>query len=170
MRFKPYDYQKYAIEFIKNKPIAAAILDMGLGKTVITLTAIKDLIQEGKVKKVLAIAPLRVARLTWPDEISKWDHLKPLTYSVAVGSIKERKEALNKKVSIHIINRENVEWLIEKSGIAFNYDMVVIDELSSFKSYSAKRFKSLLKVRHVINSMVGLTGTPTSNGLMDLCA
>lgn len=170
MRFKPYDYQKYAIEFIKRNEIAAAILDMGLGKTVVTLTAIKDLIQEKKVKKVLVIAPLRVARLTWPDEIAKWDHLGILTYSVAVGTLKERKEALSKDVDIHIINRENVEWLIEKSGLPFDYDMVVIDELSSFKSHTAKRFKSLLNVRHCINRIVGLTGTPTSNGLMDLWA
>jgi SNF2 family DNA or RNA helicase len=119
---------------------------------------------------VLVIAPLRVARSTWPDEIAKWDHLNDLTYSVAVGTEKERLEALKKNVEIVIINRENVDWLVNKSGYRFNFDMIVIDELSSFKSYSAKRFKALLKVRPYVERIVGLTGTPSSNGLMDLWA
>lgn len=120
--------------------------------------------------KVLIIAPLRVARDTWPNEINKWEHLKGLTYSVCVGSEKERLQALNQSTNLTIINRENVGWLITKSGYYFDFDMVVIDELSSFKSYSAKRFKSLLKVRPLIKRIVGLTGTPSSNGLMDLWA
>ena len=119
---------------------------------------------------MLVIAPLRVARSTWPDEIAKWDHLNDLTYSVAVGTEKERLEALKKNVEIVIINRENVDWLVNKSGYRFNFDMIVIDELSSFKSYSAKRFKALLKVRPYVERIVGLTGTPSSNGLMDLWA
>ena len=119
---------------------------------------------------MLVIAPLRVARSTWPDEIAKWDHLNDLTYSVAVGTEKERLEALRKNVEIVIINRENVDWLVNKSGYRFNFDMIVIDELSSFKSYSAKRFKALLKVRPYVERIVGLTGTPSSNGLMDLWA
>lgn len=119
---------------------------------------------------MLVIAPLRVARSTWPDEIAKWDHLNDLTYSIAVGTEKERLEALRKNVEIVIINRENVDWLVNKSGYRFNFDMIVIDELSSFKSYSAKRFKALLKVRPYIERIVGLTGTPSSNGLMDLWA
>ena len=119
---------------------------------------------------MLVIAPLRVARSTWPDEIAKWDHLHDLTYSVAVGTEKERLEALRKNVEIVLINRENVDWLINKSGYRFNFDMIVIDELSSFKSYSAKRFKALLKVRPYVERIVGLTGTPSSNGLMDLWA
>ena len=119
---------------------------------------------------MLVIAPLRVARSTWPDEIAKWDHLNDLTYSVAVGTEKERLEALRKNVEIVIINRENVDWLVNKSGYRFNFDMMVIDELSSFKSYSAKRFKALLKVRPYVERIVGLTGTPSSNGLMDLWA
>ena len=119
---------------------------------------------------MLVIAPLRVARSTWPDEIAKWDHLHDLTYSVAVGTEKERLEALRKNVEIVIINRENVDWLVNKSGYRFNFDMIVIDELSSFKSYSAKRFKALLKVRPYVERIVGLTGTPSSNGLMDLWA
>ena len=119
---------------------------------------------------MLVIAPLRVAKSTWPDEIAKWDHLNDLTYSVAVGTEKERLEALRKNVEIVIINRENVDWLVNKSGYRFNFDMIVIDELSSFKSYSAKRFKALLKVRPYVERIVGLTGTPSSNGLMDLWA
>lgn len=135
-----------------------------------TLTAIRNLIIKGKVGRVLVIAPLRVARSTWPDEIAKWDHLHDLTYSIAVGTEKERLEALRKNVEIVIINRENVDWLVNKSGYRFNFDMIVIDELSSFKSYSAKRFKALLKVRPYVERIVGLTGTPSSNGLMDLWA
>lgn len=123
-----------------------------------------------EVGKVLVIAPLRVARDTWPAEIEKWDHLKGLTYSVCIGTEAERKAALRQKANFYLINRENVDWLITKSGYPFDYDMVVIDELSSFKSSSAKRFKSLLKVRPKVKRIVGLTGTPSSNGLMDLWA
>ena len=119
---------------------------------------------------MLVIAPLRVARDTWPAEIQKWDHLKELTYSVAVGTAQERREALRQNVHIHIINREKVQWLIEDSGMEWRYDMVIIDELSSFKSYQAKRFRSLMKVRPLVKRIVGLTGTPSSNGLMDLWA
>ncbi len=123
-----------------------------------------------EIRKVLIIAPLRVASQTWPAEIKKWDHLKGLSYSVAVGTEKDRINALMKRATIYIINRENVDWLVNKSGIPFDFDMVVIDELSSFKSYGAKRFKSLLKVRPSVKRIVGLTGTPSSNGLMDLWA
>ena len=170
MKFKGYDYQDYAINFIKNNLVAAVFLDMGLGKSIITLSAIKDLINENKVKRVLVIAPLRVAKNTWPSEIHKWDHLSNLSYSVVLGTEKERKDALKKKADIYIINRENVDWLINKSGFYFDFDMLVIDELSSFKSWSSKRYKSLLKVRPRVTRVVGLTGTPSSNGLMDLFA
>lgn len=119
---------------------------------------------------MLVIAPLRVARDTWPAEIKKWDHLKDLTYSVAIGTPQERRAALRQNTHIHIINRENVQWLIEDSGIEWKYDMVVIDELSSFKSYQSKRFRSLMKARPLVKRIVGLTGTPSSNGLMDLWA
>lgn len=140
-------------------------------KTAITLNALFDLCLDSfKVRKVLVIAPLRVARDTWPSEIKKWDHLNGLTYSVAVGSASERKAALMKTADLYIINRENVDWLVTKSGLPFDYDMIVIDELSSFKSWQAKRFKSLLKVRPCVKRIVGLTGTPSSNGLMDLWA
>nr|WP_244996119.1 DEAD/DEAH box helicase [Eubacterium callanderi] len=169
VKYKPHEYQVYATEYILNHPIAAVLLDMGLGKSVITLTAIFDLTLDSfLVRKVLVIAPLRVARDTWPAEIEKWDHLKGLKYTVAVGSEVQRKTALMKRAQVYIINRENVEWLIARSGIPFDFDMVVIDELSSFKSHQAKRFKSLMKVRPKVNRIVGLTGTPSSNGLMDL--
>lgn len=171
MEFKPHGYQQQMIEYIDTHPVAALFLDMGLGKTVITLTAIKNLMYDSfEVKKVLVIAPLRVARDTWPNEIEKWNHLQDLRYSVVVGNQIDRQSALKQEVEIYIINRENVTWLIEKSGYQFDFDMVIIDELSSFKSHAAKRFKSLLKVRPFIKRIVGLTGTPSSNGLMDLWA
>ena len=170
MKYDPHKYQSYATDFIISHPIAAVFLEMGLGKSVITLTAITKLKAEDAICKVLVIAPLRVARNTWPSEIAKWDHLKNLDYAVAVGSEAERKAAIRKDATVTIINRENVDWLINKSGLPFDFDMVVIDELSSFKSYGAKRFKALLKVRPFIKRIVGLTGTPSSNGLMDLWA
>ena len=171
MRYKPHEYQTYATQFILDHPISAVFLQMGLGKSVITLTAIRDLVLDiFDVSRVLVIAPLRVARDTWPAEIRKWDHLSGLTYSVAVGDEQTRRAALLSDVQIHIINRENVQWLVEDSGIPFNYDMVVIDELSSFKSWQSKRFRSLMKVRPSVRRVIGLTGTPSSNGLMDLFA
>lgn len=171
MQYNPHEYQTYATNFILEHPVAAVLLEMGLGKSVITLTAIYELmLNRFEVEKVLVIAPLRVARDTWPAEIEKWEHLKGLTYSVAIGTEAERLAALKRPAHLYLINRENVDWLITKSGIPFDYDMVVIDELSSFKSYAAKRFKSLLKVRPRVKRMVGLTGTPSGNGLMDLWA
>ena len=137
----------------------------------IALSAIFDLTLDSfQIRKVLIIAPLRVARDTWPAEVEKWDHLQGLTYSVAVGTEVERKAALMQKAQVYLINRENVPWLIEGSGLPFDYDMVVIDELSSFKSHQAKRFKSLMKVRPKVKRIIGLTGTPSANGLMDLWA
>lgn len=137
----------------------------------LTLTSISNLLFDSfKIHKVLVVAPLRVARDTWPQELEKWSHLDHLIWSVAVGTESERKAALLKKADIYIINRENVQWLVEDSGIPFNYDMVIIDELSSFKNHKAKRFKALMKVRPRIKRVVGLTGTPTGNGLMDLWA
>lgn len=171
MKYAPHNYQKFATDFIINNPISAVLLEMGLGKSVISLSAINELMLDYfDVSRTLVIAPLRVANSTWPDEIKKWDHLKHLNYSVVIGSEKERLDALGKPAHIYLINRENVDWLITKSGIPWKFDMVVIDELSSFKSYQAKRFKSLLKVRPKLKRIVGLTGTPSSNGLMDLWA
>ena len=171
MKFVPHDYQTYAIKHILTHEQAALLLDMGLGKTVITLTALEYLMyQEFEIRKPLIIAPLRVARDTWPAEIQKWDHLEGMTWSVITGTAQERLAALRKKADIYIINRENVQWLVEQSGMPFDYDMLVIDELSSFKSWQAKRFKALMKVRPFVKRVVGLTGTPSSNGLMDLFA
>lgn len=169
MQYVPHLYQKYTTDFIINHEVSAVLLDMGLGKTILTLTAIDELmLNRFEVSKTLIIAPLRVARDTWPLEIQKWEHLKHLTFSVVVGTEKERLAALDKKAHIYLINRENVDWLINKSNYSFDFDMVVLDEMSSFKSYSSKRVKSLLKVRPYIKRIVGLTGTPSSNGLMDL--
>ena len=169
MKFIPHDYQQYAIDFIESHPTAAVLLDMGLGKTVITLTALNDLLFDHfEISRVLVIAPLRVARNTWPQEIGKWEHLNHIRYSVAVGTEKERRDALRKQASLYIINRENVPWLVEKTD--FTYDAIVIDELSSFKNWSGKRFKALMKVRPLAKRVIGLTGTPSGNGLMDLFA
>jgi SNF2 family DNA or RNA helicase len=171
MKYSPHDYQTYATKFILQHPISAIFLDMGLGKSVITLTSIFDLCLDSfLISKVLVIAPLRVARDTWPAEIEKWDHLKGLTYSVAVGTEQERRFALMKNVDVYLINRENVDWLVTKSSLPFDYDMVVVDELSSFKAYGSKRFKALRRVRPKVKRIVGLTGTPSGNGLMDLWA
>ncbi len=171
MKFVPHSYQQYAIDFIKSHEEAVVLLDMGLGKTVITLSAVADLLFDSfLVSRVLVIAPLRVARDTWPAEVKKWDHLSGLRISVAVGSEVERRMALNRDADVYVINRENVQWLVEKSGMAWKWDMLVVDELSSFKNPQAKRFKSLMKVRGKIRRVVGLTGTPASNGLMDLFA
>ena len=165
----PHDYQKYAIEYIKSHPITALFLDMGLGKTVTTLTAIRDLMYDAfEVKRVLVIAPLRVARDTWPDELRKWDHLKELTCSVVVGTVAERRRALQQDADIYIVNRENLPWLYENSRLDF--DMVVLDELSSFKNHQSKRFRAMKAMRPKVKRIVGLTGTPTGNGLMDLWA
>ena len=171
MRYSPHEYQRYATEYIETHPVAAVLLDMGLGKTSITLTALNNLLFDSfEVRRVLVVAPLRVARNTWGAEIEKWDHLDGLHYSVAVGTETERLSALKKPADIYLINRENVQWLIMESGISFDFDMVVIDELSSFKNHQTKRFKALMKVRPKVKRIVGLTGTPSSNGLMDLWA
>lgn len=169
MKFTPHAYQKYAIDYIKTHPVTALFLDMGLGKTVTTLTAIRDLMYDTfEIQRVLVVAPLRVARDTWPDEINKWDHLKALTCSVVVGSVAERRRALQWDADIYIVNRENLAWLCENSSLDF--DMVVLDELSSFKNHQSKRFKAMKAMRPKVKRIVGLTGTPSGNGLMDLWA
>lgn len=169
MKFTPHAYQKYAIDYIKTHPVTALFLDMGLGKTVTTLTAIRDLMYDTfEVQQVLVVAPLRVARDTWPEEIQKWDHLKDLTCSVVVGTVADRRRALQKKADIYIVNRENLAWLYQNSRLDF--DMVVLDELSSFKNAQSKRFKAMKAMRPKVKRIVGLTGTPSGNGLMDLWA
>ncbi|MCI5532390.1 MAG: DEAD/DEAH box helicase [Caecibacter massiliensis] len=169
MKFTPHAYQKYAIDYIKTHPVTALFLDMGLGKTVTTLTAIRDLMYDTfEIQRVLVVAPLRVARDTWPEEIRKWDHLKELTCSVVVGNMVERRRALQKEADIYIVNRENLAWLYQNSRLDF--DMVVLDELSSFKNTQSKRFKAMKAMRPKVKRIVGLTGTPSGNGLMDLWA
>ena len=169
MKFLPHDYQKYAVEYIKSHPVTALFLDMGLGKTVTALTAIRDLMYDTfEVRRVLVVAPLRVARDTWPEEIRKWDHLKDLTCSVVVGNVAERRRALQQEADIYIVNRENLAWLYQNSRLVF--DMVVLDELSSFKNHQSKRFRAMKALRPRVKRIVGLTGTPSGNGLMDLWA
>ncbi len=157
-----HEYQKFAADFIVGHKQAAILLDCGCGKTVIALTAIKAI-----GGKVLVICPIRVARV-WADEIEKWDHLRGLRYSIAVGSAPERKKALERDADVYIINRDVIPWLVD--SVEWKWDMVVLDELSSFKNHRAKRFKALMQVRPKVRRIVGLTGTPSSNGLMDLWA
>lgn len=171
MQYNPHDYQKYAIDFIETHPQAAVLLECGLGKTSITLTALSNLMFDRfEIRKVLIIAPIRVCKNSWAAEIDKWEHLKNFSYSLVLGSREQRLAALRQKADLYIINRENVQWLIESSGIQFNFDMIVIDEISGFKNHQSKRFKALRKVRPFVKRIVGLTGTPCSNGLMDLWA
>lgn len=174
MKFLPHPYQEFAIRHIVENEIVESVggaglfLEMGLGKTVSTLTAIKILKDQRKVKKVLVIAPLRVAQHTWPSELKKWDHLDSLTVSIAIGTEKARRDALRAKADIYCINRENVPWLVAECGGSWPFDMVVIDELSSFKSPSSGRFKALRPILPFIKRRVGLTGTPAPNTVIDL--
>ena len=169
MKYVPYEYQKYAEEFLLEKPASALFLDVGMGKTVVTLTAITELMHNRfEIQRVLVVAPLRVAEDTWSRECQKWEHLKHLRISKILGTKEERVRAVNRKADIYIINCENVGWLVDLYGGSFPYDMVVLDELSSFKSSSSKRFRAMRKVRPLIKRIVGLTGTPAPNGLIDL--
>lgn len=169
MIFKPKQYQSFCIQKIIDQPEVGLFLDMGMGKTAITLTAAEDLVYNRfEVSRVLIIAPLRPALETWPHEIRKWDHLKHLRFSMVTGSRADRTKALNTDVEFYITNREQVTWLVEIYGKSWPFDMVIIDELSSFKSSKAQRFRALKRVRPYIKRIVGLTGTPTPNGLIDL--
>ena len=169
MKFKPHEYQKTSYNHIIDHSASGLFLDMGMGKTVTTLTAVDDLMHDYlEVSKVLVIAPLRVAEDTWSRETAKWDHLKHLKISKILGSEKLRLQALKEKADIYVINRENTQWLVKTLGLKWDFDMVVIDELSSFKSAASQRFKALKKVRPLIKRLVGLTGTPAPNGYMDL--
>lgn len=171
MNFIPHDYQKYCIDRMISDRYLGLFLDMGLGKTVITLTAVNELIYNRfEVNRVLVIAPKKVAETTWTNEAQKWEHLKHLRISRVIGTLSQRVRALNSPADIYVINRENVPWLVEYDRNAWRFDMVVIDELSSFKSSKAQRFRSLCYVRPHIRRLVGLTGTPASNGLTDLWA
>ena len=167
MKYKPHNYQAFASEFILEHPVCCLMLDMGLGKTVITLSALWELVLDRfDVCRILVIAPKRVAEDTWPKEIAKWEHLSGLSFSLVLGSKAEREAALRKRAFIYIINRENVAWLVE--NYRWDFDMVVIDELSSFKSNKAERFKAMKHVRPKFARIVGLTGTPAPNSLLDL--
>lgn len=169
MNFKPHPYQQDAINWILDKPKCGLFLPMGKGKTSITLTAILSLMYEHyEVSRVLIIAPIRVAQSTWPAEIHKWSHTQDLRYSVAVGSASERQQAISAEADVFLINRENVDWLVENYGREWKWDMVVIDELSSFKNPQSKRFKALRKVIPLVDRFVGLTGTPMPKGFPDL--
>ena len=166
-----HDYQKRAVAHIIDNECSALFIGCGLGKTVSTLTAIKELIDGCIISNVLIVAPKRVAEVTWKDEIANWEHLNGLTISVIAGTAKERREAMEKKADIYTIGRDNIVWLVtELGGVKLPYDMVVIDELTSFKNSSSKRFRALRKVRKFIPRVVGLTGTPSPNGLIDLFA
>ncbi len=169
MRYIPHKYQEYAKERIIDTPAIGLFLEMGLGKTVITLTAIDELLYDRfDAIKVLIIAPLRVAEDTWSRESQKWDHLKHLRISKILGDRKQREKALKVDADLYIINRENVPWLVSMTGNDWPFDTVVIDELSSFKSPSAQRFKALRRNRPLMKRVIGLTGTPAPNGLLDL--
>jgi len=169
MRFIPHEYQSHAIERILDTSTVGLFLDMGLGKTVITLTAVEQLIYNlFDTDKTLVIAPLRVAHDTWSRESEKWDHTRHLKISKILGNVKQRRQALNVEADIYVINRENIVWLVDELGKKWNFDTVVIDELSSFKSASSKRFKALRRVRPLIKRIIGLTGTPAPNSLIDL--
>ena len=171
MQYEPHEYQSFATDYIEHHPISALLIDMGLGKTVITLTALFDLLFDSfEIHKVLVVAPLRVGLISWPDELKKWEHLHFLKSSVVIGTEMERLRALKANADIYIINRENLEWLVTKSGYKFDFDTVVIDELSSFKNGRSKRHKALMTVRPYVKRIIGLTGTPAGNGLMDLWA
>jgi len=170
VKFVPHQYQEYAIQRIIETPYIALLLDMGLGKTVSTLTAIDWLLKDFEIIKPLVIAPLRVAENTWPAEIEKWDHLRHLKIAKMLGSVEQRRKALQTEADIYIINRENVEWLVRELGSKWDFDMVVIDESSSFKNHQSKRFRALRRVRPMIKRIVALTGTPAPNSLMDLWA
>lgn len=167
MRYEPHNYQKYASDFILEHPVCCLMLDMGLGKTVVTLTALWELaLDRFDIGKVLVIAPKRVATDTWPKELAKWEHLTGLTASLVVGNRQEREAALSRSAFLYIINRENVSWLVQNHR--WDFDTVVIDELSSFKSNKAERFKAMKKVRPLVQRVIGLTGTPAPNSLLDL--
>lgn len=167
MRYIPHGYQQTAYDWIMEHERCGLFLDMGLGKTVVTLTAIRDLIDSLDVQKVLVIAPKRVAEDTWSRETQKWDHLRDLRISKVLGTTADRKRGLKAEADIYVINRENVVWLIRELP-EWDFDTVVIDELSSFKSPEAKRFKALRKVITGSRRVIGLTGTPASNGYLDL--
>lgn len=171
MKYEPHDYQRFAADYIISHPISAILLGCGLGKTSIALSAIDEMLHDRfLIRKALVVAPIRVCQNSWPDELRKWDHLRDIRWALAVGTQAERLAALRENAELTIINRENLAWLIEDSGVPFDFDLVVLDELSSFKNWQSKRYRAFMKVRPRIKRVVGMTGTPSSNGLIDLFA
>ena len=171
MKYEPHDYQRFAADYIISHPISAILLGCGLGKTSIALTAIDEMLHDRfLIRKALVVAPIRVCQNSWPDELRKWDHLRDIRWALAVGTQAERLAALRENAELTITNRENLAWLIEDSGVPFDFDLVVLDELSSFKNWQSKRYRAFMKVRPKIKRVVGMTGTPSSNGLIDLFA
>ena len=171
MKYVPHDYQRFAADYIISHPISAILLGCGLGKTSIALSAIDEMLHDRfLIRKALVVAPIRVCQNSWPDELRKWDHLRDIRWALAVGTQAERLAALRENAELTIINRENLAWLIEDSGVPFDFDLVVLDELSSFKNWQSKRYRAFMKVRPKIKRVVGMTGTPSSNGLIDLFA
>ncbi|WP_138090876.1 DEAD/DEAH box helicase [Halalkalibacterium halodurans] len=167
--FKPWDYQRYCINRLLVDEALGLFLDLGLGKTVITLTAVNDLkYNRFAIRRCLVVAPKKVAEATWTNEAAKWGHLKHMRIVTVLGSQRQRIRALNTPGDVYVINRDNVAWLVDYYRNAWPFDMVVLDELSSFKNHQAKRFKALTWVRPHIKRIVGLTGTPAPNGLLDL--
>lgn len=168
--FKPYAYQRRAIDFIKETPYCALFLDMGLGKTVSTLTAFAELLDDCEVATMLVVAPKKVAEATWGDECAKWAHLQGLRVSVILGTEKQRLAAMKRPAEVYVTSRDLIAWLVARLGGAWPYDLLVLDELTSFKSNKAERFRAVRMVRPKCRRVVGLTGTPTPNGLKDLWA
>lgn len=167
-KFVPHQYQQYAIDFLLQHEQAGLFLDMGLGKTVITLTALKQLKKKGEIDKTLVVAPKIVAENVWKQEPKKWDHLQDLSFSYILGSPKQREKALKTEADIYVITRDNVAWLVDLLKGNWIFDTLVLDELSSFKNHQSKRFKKLREIRPYVKRVIGLTGTPIPNGYMDL--
>lgn len=170
MKFVPYEYQSRAIQFVIDNPAAGLFLDMGLGKSVITLTAVQQLMITGEVSRALVVAPKKVAESTWSDEADKWDHLRGLRVSRVMGTEVQRRRALSQEADVYVVNRDNFVWLTGVCNGVLPFDMLIIDELTSFKSSKSQRFKAMRLVRPGIDRVVGLTGTPAPNGYIDLWA
>ena len=170
MNYRPYDYQRTAMQWIIDKPHCGLFLDMGLGKTVSTLTAVQQLIDDCEVSRVLVVAPKKVAETTWSTEAEKWDHLKDLRVVKVLGSEKQRCAALAEKADVYVTGRDNFVWLVGKYGGQLPFDVLVIDELTSFKSAKSERFKAMRIAVPSVKRVIGLTGTPAPNGLIDLWA
>lgn len=170
MEYRPHDYQTRAIDFILDNPYCACLLDMGLGKSVITLTALSRMLEDAEVSKVLVVAPLKVAETTWSSECEKWDHLRHLKVSKVLGSARQRVKALDAKADIYVVGRDSFVWLVHHYNAKLPFDALVLDELTTFKSPSSQRFKAVRLIRGQFNHIIGLTGTPAPNGYMDLWA